>query len=101
MTRLELPQDPDLAVKVVDAQSRQVERRIEMGLIGRLFGSVQDKPGNIAGTAVVVSLIVLLTLFFTSYFYPNTHNAPIGELMALFGSIITLALGYLFGKGTS
>lgn len=85
---------------VVSRSDLNEERRLEMGWIGRAFGSVQDKPGNIAGASIVVSLVILLLLFWISYFYPNANDVPVGELMALFGSIITLALGYLFGKGS-
>ena len=71
-----------------------------MGLLGRAFGSVKDKPGNIAGAAIVVCLLFLAAIFLISYFYPNSNNVPVGELMTLFGGIVTLALGYVFGKGS-
>jgi len=71
-----------------------------MGIVGSLFGGIHEKPGNIAGLAIVVSLAILVMVFFVSYFWPNTNNVPVGELMTLFGGIITLALGYLFGKST-
>ena len=42
---------------------------------------------------------MILIIFGIAYFVPNTNNAPVGELLTLFGGIVTLALGYLFGKG--
>lgn len=71
-----------------------------MGMVGSLFGNIHEKPGNIAGLAIAVSLVLLLVVFFVSYFWPNTNNVPVGELTTLFGGIITLALGYLFGKSS-
>lgn len=67
-------------------------------MIGRVFGSMAEKPGNIAGLAIAMSLLMLGLLFYVSYFYPNTNNVSVGTLTTLFSSIITLALGYLFGK---
>lgn len=67
-------------------------------MIGRVFGNMAEKPGNIAGLAIAMSLLMLVVLFFVSYFWPNTNDVPVGTLTTLFSSIITLALGYLFGK---
>jgi uncharacterized membrane protein len=85
---------------VLDTQAKQQERKVEMGYIGRLFGSVRDKTGNIAGAAVIVGLLMIAVVFWISYFYPNSNNVPVGELMTLFGGIVSLALGYIFGKGS-
>jgi hypothetical protein len=98
VAKLQLPSEPRLAAKVVESQVRQEERALEIGWVGKMFGSHQEKPGNIAGAAICVSLLFLGGLVGLAYFVPNTNNVPIGELMTLFGGIITLALGYLFGK---
>ena len=69
-----------------------------MGWIGRIFGSVQDKPGNIAGIAILASFMVLVAVLFASAKDPNFKT---DALIPVFTGIITLALGYLFGKGSS
>ncbi len=98
MSRIELPENPQIAEKVVDAENRHTGRRIEMGWIGRFFGSVGEKPGNIAGVVILISTVVLAGVFWVTYFHPNTNNVPVGEIFTLFGGIITLALGFLFGR---
>ena len=65
-----------------------------MGWVGRAVGSSGEKPGNIAAIAIVGSLIMIGLVYF---FGPE---GPKGELMTLFGGVITLALGYLFGRST-
>ena len=94
VNRIELPKDQELAGKVIASQTRQEEQKLEMGWIGRCFGSVEHKPGNIAGIAILGSILMVLAIVF---FAPA--GAPTGELYTLFGGIITLALGYLFGRG--
>ena len=98
MAKLQVPDQPELASKIVESQVRREERALEMGWIGALFGDVHHKPGNIAGFVIVMSMLFLGALFVVSYIWPNTNNVPVGELMTLFGGIVTLALGYLFGK---
>jgi hypothetical protein len=98
VAKLELPAQPELASKVVESQTRREEKALEMGWVGFLFGSGSEKPGNIAGIVIALSIIALIIIFFIGYFYPNTNNAPTRELITLFGGIVTLALGYLFGK---
>jgi hypothetical protein len=66
-----------------------------IGWLGQIFGTVSEKPGNIAGIAVVASILIIALMIF---FGPKGGNVPEGQLYTLFGSIITGALGYLFGK---
>jgi glycerol uptake facilitator-like aquaporin len=58
---------------------------------------VQDKPGNIAGAAIVASFFVLVVILIVSAKDPNFKT---DALIPVFTGIITLALGYLFGKGS-
>jgi len=91
--RLSLPDDPDIASKVIDQQAMQYQRKLEAGVIGWFFGDVQNKPGNIAGFSVFFSFIALVIVYLST-----AEDSPKGELYTLFGGIITLALGYLFGS---
>ena len=67
----------------------------EMGWFGRVLGGATEKPGNVAGFAVVISVVMIAVLIF---FVPKNTSAPVDQLYTLFGGIITLALGYLFGR---
>ncbi|MAZ65551.1 MAG: hypothetical protein CMF25_00380 [Kangiellaceae bacterium] len=66
---------------------------LESGLLGKLFGNKANAPSNIAGLIVV--LLVLSGLVIT---FVEAKIDP-KEYWAIISSIITLILGYLFGKG--
>ena len=100
MSGIQLPEDRTLAKKLIDSQTRQQERRTEMGTLGRFFGSVQDKPGNVACFAIAASFLILLVVVLV-YISGDRPNLKIEILIPAFVGIISLALGYMFGKGTS
>jgi len=87
---------PDLAARVVEGEQGRKSRQTEMGLIGRVFGNATEKPGNIAGFAIAISALMILVLAFA----PINPKVPVEQLLTMFGGIITLALGYLFGKSS-
>jgi hypothetical protein len=68
LAKLELPDRPELASKLVESHTRQSERRLEMGIIGALFGKMQEKPGNVAGFAIIVSLLLLILILWSAIF---------------------------------
>ncbi len=73
---------------------RSKEMDLEAGWLGRCFGAASNAPMNIAG--VVVLLLVLsglLVLFVRS-------AVPAGEYWKIIAPLITLVLGYMFGKST-
>jgi hypothetical protein len=99
MAKLELPDLPSdlgLASKVIELETQRTARLLEMGWIGKVFGSVQDKPGNIAGFAIIASFLVLVGILVVSAMDPAFKTDAV---LPIFTGIITLALGYLFGKG--
>lgn len=65
--------------------------------MGMLFGGATEKPGNIAGFAILISFIGIMALLIA----PESASFPKREALTLFGGIITGALGYLFGRATS
>ncbi len=75
--------------------------RREIGWLGRLLGARGEKSGNIAGILVVVGLLLLACV----YFFPNSAATAPGaftskDFASGLISLITLALGYLFGKNS-
>jgi uncharacterized membrane protein HdeD (DUF308 family) len=95
--QIHLPDDKKLAAIVVQNHAAQTSRKLEMGLIGRVFGAVRDKPGNIAAFAMVLAcaMIVIIALL------PDHADFPRGNLLMLIAGVIPAALGYVFGHGTS
>ena len=55
MAKLTLPSNLQLAVKVLEYETQRTAKALEMGWFGRVFGTIQEKPGNIAGAAIVAS----------------------------------------------
>ncbi len=92
------PTDPVLAHKVIETDARRDERKQEGGAMGRLFGFSVEKPGNIAAFVLIVSFIILACIFVWGT--DTTTMSKKDELTMVVG-IITLALGFVFGRTTS
>ena len=86
--KLEYNKDPDSANTLL--RSRELE--LESGLLGKLFGAPTHSPGNIAGFLIVILLLsgILVT------YLPGSISAT--DFWGVITPLITLALGYLFGK---
>lgn len=91
--RVQLPDDPKLAGKILDAEHAQASKRIERGAVGWLFGSGKEKPGNVAGLAILLACIMIILLAELNM----ATDVPRKELIMLIAGIIPGALGYYFG----
>lgn len=67
---------------------------LDAGWLGRIVGSSKNAPNNIA--FLVVALVVSAGLI-VSFVFPNDRV----EFWRTILPVITLTLGYLFGKGSS
>jgi hypothetical protein len=67
---------------------------LEAGLLGKFFGSATNAPIYIAGIVVFLFAITCVIVLFV-----NT-NVPAADFLNIIVPVITLALGYLFGKST-
>jgi hypothetical protein len=81
----------------IKADAQQASKKLEMGWMGIIFGDVANKPGNIAAVAIVLAFVMFAAVLI---FVPDTAASPKREALTLFGSIITGALGFLFGRAT-
>lgn len=93
-----LPRNTELAKHVVDAQQATEAAKIEGGWLGVVFGLRSGAAHNVAGVAVVFGLLVMLAVGIW-----GSDGATYGrrEAIAIFSNIVTLSLGYLFGKAHS
>lgn len=66
-----------------------------LGCIGKLLGNKKEKPGNVAAISIGISFILIFCIIFVPKNYENTSK---DRLLLIPSSIITLSLGYLFGK---
>jgi hypothetical protein len=74
------------------------QKRLERGIAGWFIGHGSEKLGNIAFLVIIICFMLIFGLAW----FPKSDDAPFREktTYTLF-SIITLALGYLFGKSSS
>lgn len=65
---------------------------LDAGILGKIFGSAANAPTNIAGFILcLLSLTAVALIVFRS-------NEPVADNLTLLVPIITLTLGYLFGR---
>lgn len=85
----------------------QHEHKLELtkqGQLGRLFGSGVEKSGNVAALVIVFSFALLTFALLTIVFFYSKAPEQSGteefffKLLSPVASLITLALGYLFGS---
>lgn len=84
--------------KPTNTQIQHATKKLEIGWMGIIFGDSSEKPGNIAGFAILISFIAILII---AVYVPDSATSPKSELLTLFGGIITGALGFVFGRSTS
>jgi hypothetical protein len=97
----QLPEDRELAHKMLDNTGVLDKMRAERGALGGFWGASSHIPHNIA--ALLVLLLTLTGIGFTLC----KVNAPIDDkslsikdFWAIITPLITLAVGYLFGEKT-
>jgi len=75
---------------VEDPSYNLAERKLEAGVIGKLFGTGNNAPKNIAGLVILILIVGGLVAYFL--------NGDAGALFEIVIPIVTLGLGYLFGE---
>jgi hypothetical protein len=94
VTQAQFPKQPPKG----QVLQRHEERKLERGAMGWLFGMGSEKPANIAGFAIVVSFVAAIA---AAFFMTDTASFTKKDAVLGFVSIITLALGFLFGRGSA
>lgn len=90
-----LPRNTELAKHVIDAQTAAASAKLERGLLGWIFGTRSGAPFNVASLTVVIGLI---TICATAVFGSDGAGFGRKEIIAAALNLVTLSLGYLFGK---
>lgn len=91
-----LPKDPKLTESILDKTLQDNKNLREIGVLGRFFGSGDNVKLNIAG--ITISLLLVFGIVFTFLDYYNNKNGF--EIWKIITPIITLSLGYIFGKNS-
>jgi hypothetical protein len=96
-----LPQDPKTSHKIIDKAFEASIHERELGSLGKLFGSGDTVKMNIAGLTIIMLLMtgIIYTLSILCIDTGNNNKAiGILDFWGIITPIITLALGFIFGK---
>jgi len=96
-----LPSDPKTSQKIIDKTFEQDKRDQELGMLGKFFGASDFVKINIAGLSILI--LVLSGIFYTvcilfATLTSNSKAIGIVEFWSIITPIITLSLGFIFGK---
>jgi hypothetical protein len=97
LDELNLPADAKLAGKMLDGHLQIEQSKIARGKVGAWIGSTQNIPANIAGIIALVASIVLIG---AAFLWAGASDFTHKEAIAALSSLVTLALGYLFGRAS-
>jgi hypothetical protein len=89
-------QPPIVGAEDVDRRYLIQRMTLEAGWLGKIFGSSTNAPTNIAGFVVgflTIAIVVIGILFVPS-------SIPPSDFLNMVIPVVTLALGYVFGKST-
>ena len=67
-------------------------KKVDLGLLGKLFGSRENAPANIVGLILILLVVAGVIALF------STTSIPAGDFWDKIVPIVTLICGYLFGK---
>ena len=95
----QLPTDVSTTKKIIDKTSEENILERQLGLIGKLIGSGDNVKMNIATLTIIVLLgfAIIYTIIICIY-GENTKAISIEKIWSIVLPVVTLALGYAFGK---
>ena len=98
---VELPQIEVLRPDVDPLTGLDRKLNQHLGRVGQYIGGGPEKAGNIAYIVIVAAFVALLLATGASYFADDAKLAPVlDKLVTGCISLITGALGYLFGSSS-
>lgn len=95
MAKLTIPEDKDLAARVLETHSVVEQKRADHGLFG-LLGDVKNKPSNIAFIVIGLCFLFMGLLLFA----PIDAKVSKDSLLSASWTVIMSALGFLFGRAS-
>ena len=97
----QLPENPETSHKIIDNTFEDNKMDRELGMLGKFFGSGKSIKLNIAGLFIFILLLTGIVYTASVMLFKNTENKMLIGILEFWGIItplITLALGYVFGK---
>lgn len=71
---------------------------LESGWLGKFFGNRANAPSNVSGLLLIVLLLCGIVMILLPYEDPNTLSVTPKEYWEIIVPLVTLILGYMFGK---
>ena len=86
MSKIDIGDDPKLKGKLIDAEHQQETQKLSRGLMGVIFGTGKEKPGNIASFVAVAAILMFgLVLAFA----PDTPTLSKKDILAVIAGFVT------------
>ena len=79
-------------------RKKQIVKELEPGWLRRFFGNRANAPFNISGFVLIVLLLSGIVMILLPYEDPNTLSVTPKEYWEIIVPLVTLILGYMFGK---
>jgi len=96
-----LPRVPEEPVALhQDPLTGQTGFREELGWVGKFIGGKSEKAGNVAFIVIVVCFVLLMIVTAGWVVHSGTEEYKAGAAFAPLMSVISGALGFMFGKGS-
>lgn len=96
-TKLREQHNYDLSKQEKDNAHAQEQERIRIGRIGRLFGTGENASKNITATICILLIVGGAAVSLYAYAWKDDKEL-VANIWGAIAPIITLSLGYLFGK---
>lgn len=90
---LRLPTDPELAAKVIAFRQTRSEQILEVGWISYIIGRGENKPAGIVALVLIACFLLIVLMLLV-----RDPDLPRKDIILSLFSLITLSLGYYFGK---
>lgn len=95
-----LPQDPKTSQRLIDRTFENNIKDKEIGILGKLFGFGDSVKFNIAGISILILILAGISYTIIVIFCEVNEQKviSIGDFWAIITPLLTLTLGYIFGK---
>lgn len=91
----QLLNDHKIVGRVVDSHLKAEQERASRGYLGNFLGNRESIPYNVSAILLIIAGIVLI---FCAAFWAGDASYTKKDGIAALTSIVTLTLGYLFGR---
>ena len=96
-----LPQNLKTTEQLITKSFEADNHARELGIVGKLLGSGDSIKMNIAGITILILILTGIVYTIILIFCNTSNNSNVIDILKFWGiltPIITLSLGYIFGK---